>query len=473
MSSYCTDFSESENWVSGERIYEVDVETNTSSFEASFSSGDWIALNAGINRNWEVRIKGDLVIRHDIGRVNTPPVTAMRPLVRLHYSRSSELRIPVADIDGDTVRCRWANSTLGECAEVCNGFPFGILDEDGCILTYNGSGDVGFYAVAIQVEDFATPNGTRPMSSVPIQFVVNIISENGSDTCLPPRFVYPTPADGAQVNIEKYTQFTSRVTVEPRCPTRSIDIQTVSPLGLKRSNLSQIPSSRLWYTDFKWAPSSLQSGPHFFCFQAYDGISLSSAQHCVSLMVNSEGVPLCATDVVAAVHVTNSTTIAVTVAWQVSSLTTVTSYLVSYCSMVSFQCTNTSCCASPCTIIGLDPATKYNFTVFPQNAYGSASGCVANMATVETSSLPPDVCGSSSTVNLILTGTLPSIILLLTNVISIVTAVVITRYCYRKSSSSRNQVTSEPASDKEYEVVHNPNTYDNIVMTNSPAYAYP
>ena len=35
MSSYCTDFSESENWVSGERIYEVDVETNTSSFEAS------------------------------------------------------------------------------------------------------------------------------------------------------------------------------------------------------------------------------------------------------------------------------------------------------------------------------------------------------------------------------------------------------------------------------------------------------
>ena len=41
-----------------------------------------------------MRIKGDLVIRHDIGRVNTPPVTAMRPLVRLHYSRSSELRIP-------------------------------------------------------------------------------------------------------------------------------------------------------------------------------------------------------------------------------------------------------------------------------------------------------------------------------------------------------------------------------------------
>ena len=60
------------------------------------------------------------------------------------------------------------------------------------------------------------------MSSVPIQFVVNIISENGSDTCLPPRFVYPTPADGAQVNIEKYTQFTSRVTVEPRCPTRCV-----------------------------------------------------------------------------------------------------------------------------------------------------------------------------------------------------------------------------------------------------------
>jgi hypothetical protein len=277
MNIYCTDFSESEDWVSGERTYGVDVGASTTSFEASYTSMHglfWIDLNIGRFSGWEVRVKGDLVARGDNGKINTPPVTTMRPLVRLHYNSSGKLRIPVADADGDTVRCRWAKFALGECdSGVCNGFPFGILDEDTCILKYNGGGDIGFYAVTIQVEDFATPNGTRPMSSVPIQFVVNIISENSSDTCLPPRFDCSTLANGAQVNIEKDTQFTSRVTVESRCPTRSIDIQTVSPLGLKRSNLSQIPSSRLWYMDIKWTPSSLQSGPQIFCFQAYDGIS--------------------------------------------------------------------------------------------------------------------------------------------------------------------------------------------------------
>ena len=35
----------------------------------------------------------------------------------------------MADSDGDILRCRWANYTLGECAGVCNAFPFAILDE--------------------------------------------------------------------------------------------------------------------------------------------------------------------------------------------------------------------------------------------------------------------------------------------------------------------------------------------------------
>ena len=34
----------------------------------------------------------------------------------------------VSDADGDIVRCRWANSTLRECAGVCDAFP-ATLDE--------------------------------------------------------------------------------------------------------------------------------------------------------------------------------------------------------------------------------------------------------------------------------------------------------------------------------------------------------
>ena len=35
----------------------------------------------------------------------------------------------VQDADGDTIRCRYANSLQGECADICDGFPNAILDE--------------------------------------------------------------------------------------------------------------------------------------------------------------------------------------------------------------------------------------------------------------------------------------------------------------------------------------------------------
>ena len=38
------------------------------------------------------------------------------------------ISILVGDPDGDIVRCRWANGSLGECGGVCNGFPNAMLN---------------------------------------------------------------------------------------------------------------------------------------------------------------------------------------------------------------------------------------------------------------------------------------------------------------------------------------------------------
>lgn len=40
----------------------------------------------------------------------------------------------VSDADGDTVRCRWAESAQGECGEVCKHFKIS-LDEVGYIYS--------------------------------------------------------------------------------------------------------------------------------------------------------------------------------------------------------------------------------------------------------------------------------------------------------------------------------------------------
>ena len=116
-----------------------------------YTGGDWIALVRG-GGSWEVRVKGNLTVRPDTGRINTSPITAISPILRLQHGCNHTIDIPsmhaialkawlcylitdlytipsVDDVDGDEVRCRWARSSDGECAGVCDAFPDAILDQ--------------------------------------------------------------------------------------------------------------------------------------------------------------------------------------------------------------------------------------------------------------------------------------------------------------------------------------------------------
>ena len=68
---------------------------------------------------------------------------------------------------------------------------------------------MGWYAVALQVEDYISTNDSVPMSSVPIQFLVNIVEEvNGSL----PVFVGDTPEDSTSINVAVGSTFKLRIT---------------------------------------------------------------------------------------------------------------------------------------------------------------------------------------------------------------------------------------------------------------------
>ena len=85
--------------------------------------------------------------------------------------------------------------------------------QNGCTLTYFAAGPPGFYAVEIQVEDFATPSATVAMSSIPVQFLVEVV-----DTSVPcgsgPFFVPPTRADGTTVGVPLGSTYTDRIIAE-------------------------------------------------------------------------------------------------------------------------------------------------------------------------------------------------------------------------------------------------------------------
>ena len=66
----------------------------------------------------------------------------------------------------------------------------------------------------------------------------------------------------------------------------------------------------------------------------------------------------------------------------------------------------------------------------------------------------------------LLAGIVPIVVLLLANVVSVVIAVLITRHCYKKTS----QKSSPSKGEDVYDQVGGPKTYEDIVMTDSPAY---
>ena len=67
---------------------------------------------------------------------------------------------------------------------------------------------------------------------------------------------------------------------------------------------------------------------------------------------------------------------------------------------------------------------------------------------------------------LLLAGIIPAVLLLLANVVTGVVAVLITRHCYKKTS----QKSSPSKGEDVYEQVEGPKTYEDIVMTDCPAY---
>ena len=78
---------------------------------------------------------------------------------------------------------------------------FLCYSQNNCRLTYNANGATGWYAAAIQVEDFISSSSTTPLSSVPVQFLVLVQVINIPPGVTNPTFVGTTPADGSCITV--------------------------------------------------------------------------------------------------------------------------------------------------------------------------------------------------------------------------------------------------------------------------------
>ena len=145
MPYVCTDFSTEENWSFGEHRFPfnftaltIDTDDNIT---IGFASCCWIQPFSG--GSWSLATTLSLVKRNDTGKINSSPRAITAPVIRLQEGCNHTIPLAVSDPDGDTVRCRWANSSLIECESICNEFPGASLDPVSCTITWSANHGIG------------------------------------------------------------------------------------------------------------------------------------------------------------------------------------------------------------------------------------------------------------------------------------------------------------------------------------------
>nr|XP_034323483.1 fibropellin-1-like isoform X4 [Crassostrea gigas] len=284
IKSICTDYSTSEDWATYEGEFNVTLPSSSTSYFIGYSSCCWIStLLLNSDSSWTIGTRIDLAYRQDIGRVNTSPVTAMQPIVRLQRGCSHSIKIPVADDDSDDIRCRWAvSSPTDECDGICGSLFGAVLHQSTCTLNYSASTSTsGYYAVAIQIEDFASSSSSTPLSSIPLQFLVEIFDSN-SGCASAPTFISPTPPNGGCYEAVQGVALTIEIRIRTGTTSQRIEeVTTQTPVGVTKSSIQSI-SSTDYYVILSWTPASTQQGSYIICFTAEDNLGLTTESRCIT-----------------------------------------------------------------------------------------------------------------------------------------------------------------------------------------------
>lgn len=212
----------------------------------------------------------------------------MNPIVQLQVEKMHIIHIPMADSDGDVIRCRWGR-TPEECGGICS--DKGFLNSNPCELTYNAS-EIGYQAVAIIIEDFDSNNNV--LSSIPLQFLIHIVNTTNtnvsSTTCSePPVYIGDWPQDSC-IGVESNTTVNARIQIRIPCANTSTvleDILTVSPAGLTKGQIIRNPlDSNLYTMSIQWTPEPDQYGIQQLCLTPVDSQQQTSSPVCLTFQVD-------------------------------------------------------------------------------------------------------------------------------------------------------------------------------------------
>ncbi|XP_033646303.1 IgGFc-binding protein-like isoform X2 [Asterias rubens] len=289
----CTDYNVGAVWSSGVNSITQRFPvpgTASDSYFVGYQGCCWADDITGGNYGLMTAI--NLSPRLDNGLLNSSPKTTMFPVVRIQRGCTENIRIPMLDADRDYVSCHLATNPddiADSCHSLCDfRVPNIELNPDnamGCILQVTASGSRSQYAVALVVQDRQLPS-SNPLSSVPLQFVLEYYGTDNEQCAPRPTFVPDTPEYGIVVVAQPTEAGMSgsiTIVVRSSADGESItDIVTLSPLNTRKTELTTI-NDREASIEVTFIQGAEQPGSHSMCFYGNQTNGISSEIRCITV----------------------------------------------------------------------------------------------------------------------------------------------------------------------------------------------
>ena len=342
----CTDFNNILGMSYGQGSTAVNLTVQSYGVVLAYAvSGAWLKLQMS-SGGWSLVTMMNLSPRNDNLLINSSPESVVPPImyVPVAASQPTSLDIPMSDPDGDMIECRFslssnvlASVTADECADVCKPLALPsstqlISGNNTCTLIVTLP-TLGYYAVAIQIEDFLV-NSTTPLSSVPVQFLLLAYDDsNPTSSCTTPPIISSIPPDlptpGATVTVQVTVLYIAMVIARTGCDndtdTSISNFVTSSPGGMLKTNLPFALSSPYYAINLTWTPTLSQLGQTFrFCAMAIDSNYLTSSQYCFYFYVGPKTTTTTTTTTTSTSSTSTTTTTSSTSTTSTSTTTTTT-----------------------------------------------------------------------------------------------------------------------------------------------------
>ncbi|PIK43663.1 hypothetical protein BSL78_19498 [Apostichopus japonicus] len=228
--------------------------------------------------------KVDLTPRPDNQQLNSSPMTSSLPLLRIQRGCDFIVDIPYYDKDGDHVKCRWAKALKNECTPPNCGRAHQMFTiKDGSCMIHIDSevADIGWYAVAVMIEDFITPFSSQALSAVPFHFLVRV--DPGERRCNDVNNTDPVNRCLAVPPGELFVYKATATVMNLDIPI--VNFASTSPRGMEKSGVTS-EGGGLYSAEFNWVPSPKLVGTvETFCYSPFDSERFSGNEVCIDLAI--------------------------------------------------------------------------------------------------------------------------------------------------------------------------------------------